>query len=208
MNKVELNKLVFEFATNEQIVSELLDEITNYYLLLYSDERQRFADINEVDLNDYEQDILLANYKIYIENLFMGLRDRGLVKLEELESELSDGITMLMIVFITKQFNRLHDTESSNVIQTAQLSVVEQLQKSNTDVRLTKTWISRNDDRTCKICQALHGMTIPVNENFLVNGQVVDLKDGTRFVYDYVDRTVAVAHPNDRCRIEFNVERD
>jgi len=210
MNETELQDVVYEFTTtsDSQKMIELLGVIITYYLTVYKSERQKFADTNHIDLNDYGQDILLTNYAEYLETLFLGLRDRSLEKLEELESNLEDNINLLMTAFVMNQFRRTHETESSNVIQTAQVGVIEQLQASNTDMRVTKTWISRNDERTCEICRALHGMTIPVQENFLVNGQVVDLKDGTRFVYNYVDRTVAIVHPYDRCRIEFNIERD
>lgn len=210
MNEEVLSKKVYEFATTSDSnrIDELLEEITLHYLELYNYERTHFSDTQKIDLDDYGQDEMLSNYQMYLISLFMGIRERSTVEFDKLNADLEDNITMLMIVYVAIQFSRINITEKSNVKQTAQLSVVQQIQTSNTDVKITKTWISRNDSKTCPICRALHGTTVPVGENFLVNGQVVELHDGTRFVYNYLDRNVAIAHPNDRCRIEFNIEQD
>lgn len=106
--------------------------------------------------------------------------------------------------YVSENYQTIDRSETSNARQLGQLHVVSEVQASSSAVKVYKRWRAHPD--CCDICRALDGAIVPIDEPFLINGQVVELSNGKEFIYNYIDRGVAIAHPNDRCWIEFIIE--
>lgn len=102
------------------------------------------------------------------------------------------------------QKTRIVETETENIRQLVDLDLLMTF-TLDSGIRATKTWRTRGDDKVCPICKAMDGVTVYIDEPFIVNGAAIDTDTGA-FVFDYKDRLVASAHPNDRCVIEINFE--
>ena len=203
------DELLVQFCTTEDDIEaqEILLLLVNQYMQLYYNERAAFAERSGIPLELVMDEGVQGEYALYIADLFTGMRERAEQKRLALEAdrEMQEKERRLALyAFIAVAYQTIDETESSNARQLSQLQVAETAQQQNGAVRITKTWRAHPD--CCEVCSQLDGTTIPIDEHFLVNGQVVELGDGTEFIYNYIDRGVAICHPNDRCWIEFNIE--
>ena len=69
-----------------------------------------------------------------------------------------------------------------------------------TGVRLLKTWNSVGDERTCPICRAMDGLTIPVTESF----QAVAPSASISEELSYTGGDIVYAHPRCRCWVTYS----
>lgn len=194
--------IVVEFLTTDDVnrAAILTESLLDSYMALYDEEIATFASKNDLSIDFVS--MYQATYREYLMDLFIGMRERVQEKEIELQEEKDKARALaLLLIFVEENYNRLKLTELGNIKQTAQLEVVQYLQANDYNVRIMKRWVAHAG--ACEVCQALNGVTIPIDEPFLVNGQVVELASGKEFIYNYIDRSVAIAHPNDQCYIEF-----
>lgn len=200
---MNIDELVNQFALtdNDREAYEYMLVIIEYFLAIYDDEKESFAKSNNVETVDAYETIK-EEYAMYLAELLIGLRNRAQEKMYELSDlDLTERLLFLRI-FVFNDFKRLNTTEAGNLKQIAQLQVVKSVQQNTPAARIYKRWRT-NSANPCEICRALNGTTIPIDEPFLVNGQIVELSNGEEFIYNYIDRSIAIAHPNDQCSIEF-----
>lgn len=219
------DELIIDYCTtdNDEYAEEILLLIIMYFLEAYEDEKIRFARVNNVDITTLNDDAMIDEYVNYLIDLLADMRERCYDKMSVLESLHNEPLPKAevapighgflskedytdLLAFIIVNWDRLEDTEYVSAKQTAQFKVVEIVQEKNSGARIYKQWVAHQDCRTCPVCMSLHGTIIPLEEPFLVNGQVVELDNGKFWTYDYNDRFIAVAHPWDRCWIEFIIE--
>lgn len=199
-------ELIYQYATteDEQEAYELLLLLILFFMTMYEDERKAFAERNSVDLTGMDDSEVTNEYTLYITDLLIGMRERTLKAKQELSVLSRAAFLVAMQQVVKNNWNTLHDSEVGNAKQTAQLEVATLAQMLNRNIQIFKRWVAHPD--CCKICAALDGVQIPIDEPFLVPGQSIDLADGSEFVYEYIERGIATAHPNDRCHVEFIIE--
>lgn len=209
-------EIVEEYATteDEERKEYLLSIIIIYFMELYDIAEKRFSSEYDVDLTEYE-DSLQFEYFQYLYYLLVDFRERALEKKKELEQrerfERDRGTYEEPEIdpfdwFLFEAWAVIERSETDNSQQQAQYGVVLELQRQHPEYEIFKQWIAYPG--CCNICLELSRRPpIPLNEPFLVSGNQVDLPDGKVFIYDYVDRFVAVAHPNDRCSIDYIIRR-
>ncbi|GCF92493.1 hypothetical protein NRIC_03840 [Enterococcus florum] len=193
--------VVVEFLTTDdpEAAAILLSIIIAYYMDNYDLEIAEFASENELSIEF--NPVNKTAYEEYLTDLFIDMRLRVQEKQIELENEDKATAKALLLIFVQQNYERLKVTEMGNIKQTVQLEVVAYLQAMDYNVRIFKRWVAHSG--CCDVCKALNGTTIPIDQPFLVNGQTVELASGKEFIYNYIDRGVAIAHPNDQCYIEF-----
>ncbi len=200
--------IVIEFLTTDDLqrAAILLTTLVDLYMAYYDEELTTFASSNDLSIDFVATN--KAAYEEYLTDLFVDMRTRVKEKEIELNNEDKDEAMafMLLLIFVEQNYNRLKLTELGNIKQTAHLEVVQYLQANDYNVKIFKKWVAHSN--ACEVCQALNGVTLPVDQPFLVNGQIVELANGKEFIYDYIDRGVAIAHPNDQCYIDFILDFD
>lgn len=200
------DELIYQFATTDDEVEayETMLLLTQYYLSAYDSERDEFAARHKVNPQAIMDGGTREEYALYISGILLGMRGR--VKEEEGRlSGLGEAAALPALKkFVWDNYRRIEETEASNAKQLAQLQVVQEIQSKDRAAKIYKRWVARPG--CCEVCRALNGTVKRIDEPFLVNGQVVELEGGKSFTYGYIDRNVAVAHPNDRCTVEFFIE--
>lgn len=203
-----MNGLVYEYATTNDSVraEELLQSLALYYVLMYESEKERFAAENEINSALIDDASYVGEYYLYLMGIFKGMRERTIAERERLSTLNKAKLAIALYAFVKWNFERIDATESGNAIQTAQLQVAWLAKEQNNAARIYKKWVTSKDSKVCPICKALEGTIIPLDEPFLVNGQIIEEASSAEFIYGYIDRYVAVAHPWCRCSIEFIIE--
>lgn len=196
---------LYEFVTtdSEDEAYELLLLFLAYFLSRYDDALAEASEKWNVEIP--EPNTVRMDYAVYVTELIIGFRVRARDKALDLMRGDPDEFKETLEDYIEKDFARLDRTEQEVAEQTAQLQAADKAVELTDDTALYKTWRARPN--CCAICDALDGTTIPVDEPFLVNGQIVELANGKTFIYKYKDRTIAIAHPNCRCWVEFSIRR-
>lgn len=69
-----------------------------------------------------------------------------------------------------------------------------------TDTKIEKTWNCVGDSRTCPICLAMNGLTIPVTESFSNVAPSVDIQEDL----SYTGGDIVYAHPRCRCWVTYS----
>lgn len=69
-----------------------------------------------------------------------------------------------------------------------------------TDTKIEKTWNCVGDSRTCPICLAMNGLTIPVTESFSSVAPSVDIQEDL----SYTGGDIVYAHPRCRCWVTYS----
>lgn len=201
-------ELIFRYATTEDEIEayEIMMLIVAYFLNVYDTARKELAENSDIDLTAADDETTRNEYTLYVMDLVVGMRDRILKEQEKLQDLTEAEYTLRLNEIITINYDRLEITETNNAMQLGQLEAAATAREQNSAIKIYKRWVSRLDTKTCELCKAMHGTVKPIDEPFLVNGQVIELTDGKEFVYKYIERLVAIVHPNDRCRIEFFIE--
>lgn len=75
--------------------------------------------------------------------------------------------------------------------------------KEETGYVIEKTW--RANPSACEYCLALDGTVVDVDKNFINVGDEIKGVDGGTFTNDFVGSESADLHPNDSCRIEYEI---
>lgn len=199
------NDTVYKFATTDDPAQadELLNYIAGLFGSIYADELVSFADRNDIDLSQDAYTHMAAEFGEYVISLLKDMRKRCMQKKGSLKGLTAADIYDQLYEYVLEQFERIEVTETSNALQLAEYHAILVLLDYNGDVTIRKRWRAHPD--CCEICAALDGVEVDIDEYFLVNGQVVEMADGKEFIYKYIDRSVCIAHPNDRCWIEFVV---
>lgn len=194
---------LYEFVTtdSEDEAYELLLLILAHFLSIYDSEIKEHAKEWNVDVP--EPDEVREEFSLYMITLLANFRERARRKALELMKEDSDSFTIALNKFIEQGFSVIERTERETALQTAQLHAVVLAAYLIGNVGIYKTW--RTEPNCCSICDALNGLTVPIDTPFLVNGQMIDLAGGETFIYKYKERQIALAHPHCRCRIEFSI---
>lgn len=197
-------EIIKEYATteNEATAREHLVILVAYFLALYDAEKEDFASNNDVDTRE-TYDPTREQYMYYITDLLIGMRERCLAKKEELRAK-QETVAILLGVYVLKQYQRIKETETVNATQLAQLTVAENVKQTKPTAQIYKVW--RAHSGACDACKAMDGTRILIDEPFLLNGQTIPLANGDEFIYNYIDRGVAILHPNDKCYVEFEIE--
>lgn len=141
---------------------------------------------------------------------------RGADDLRDTLNGLYERISVLLIAYGTKfpnmsvdevrnnvrldnywQADRIVDATDHILANLAELQIVASIIKQQ-DVTVTKTWRAVIDAKTCAVCLAMDGQTVPFDRPFTFNGSEVSLDS------HYSD--FANAHPHCRCQIQYNTE--
>lgn len=193
---------IYNFAITGNIadVDDKLFQLVFYLLGVFDREKEQFAKQNNVKVEPEEFSELRESYAVYLAELLLGMRDRCLEKQQKLKDQ-GEFEKTLMFLFVMNQFKTIEDTEWSNSKQLAQLEVVKEVRLIRPNAKIEKRWVAHAG--ACDFCQAMNGVTIPLDEPFLRSGQIIESDSGEEFIYNYIDRDVAVLHPNDKCYIEF-----
>lgn len=69
-----------------------------------------------------------------------------------------------------------------------------------TNTKIEKTWNCVGDSRTCPICLAMNGLTIPVTESFSSVAPSVDIQEDL----SYTGGDIVYAHPRCRCWVTYS----
>lgn len=69
-----------------------------------------------------------------------------------------------------------------------------------TDTKIEKTWNCVGDSKTCPICLAMNGLTIPVTESFSSVAPSVDIQEDL----SYTGGDIVYAHPRCRCWVTYS----
>ncbi len=89
---------------------------------------------------------------------------------------------------------RIVRTESTRIYNTAQFDSIQKAEEQG--VKMTKTWISSGDDRTRDSHADLDGVTVPIDEPFVIDG------DEGMFPGDFSEARNVI---NCRCTVAYNV---
>lgn len=199
-----MNELVFEYATTENTerASEILADLLLIFIAMYDDAYAEFVASNDIEYDITEYSEIRQDYYDHVLDRLQSIRPRTLEESQKLNG--SEDYIRKLYHFVDVIYTRIFETQRSNAKQLGQLQAVLFYAQNNPNVMINKTWVAQPD--CCPICAELAGTTIPITEYFLVNGQVVELDDDKNFVYSYDNTPVCVAHPNDRCYIEFSIE--
>lgn len=201
-------EIIYQFATteDEDEAYSILLLMIEQFLAQYTAARELFAADNSFELKGYSDESVFDEYALYLFGIFTGLRERAKEQRERLRSQDLNKTEHLIALrrFIINEYETIEATEQGNAIQMGQLSAITALQDQRCDIRIFKEWVAHPD--CCEICKKLNGTILPIEAPFLVDGQVVELPEGKEFVYQYIDRLIAIAHPNDRCHVEFIIE--
>jgi hypothetical protein len=69
-----------------------------------------------------------------------------------------------------------------------------------TEIKIEKTWNCVGDSKTCPICLAMNGLTIPVTESFSSVAPSVDIQEDL----SYTGGDIVYAHPRCRCWVTYS----
>ena len=69
-----------------------------------------------------------------------------------------------------------------------------------TETKIEKTWNCVGDSKTCPICLAMNGLTIPVTESFSSVAPSVDIQEDL----SYTGGDIVYAHPRCRCWVTYS----
>lgn len=97
---------------------------------------------------------------------------------------------------------RLANSEAHRASSMAALDSMKAVEKI-TGRKFLKRWVTRQDNKVCLICAKLHDKTLPLDKAFVNEGGTLDLDNGQVFENKWIAMTVAQAHPNCRCKIEY-----
>lgn len=196
---------IIEFALTKNAieVEENLLLIVEYLLTVFDEEKARYASDNNVEIDPEEYSEMREAYAIYLADLLLGMRERCAAKQSEMEQE-GTVEKALLFSFVLSQFFNIEDTEWSNSKQMAQLEVVNKVRLLRPAAKISKRW--RAHSGACDKCLAMDGTEVPFEEPFLRTGQLIELSTGEEFIYNYIDRDIALLHPHDRCWVEFIIE--
>lgn len=203
-------ELVYHYAstTDQAEADRVLTEIIAFFVDIMLTEVEEFSAANDVDMADYDTEQWVVDYTAYLLEILLGLRQRTQEEKNRIAFENEGDFIADLREWFIAQFDRILYSELVDAKQLGEIIVAHALQQQAKETGLryniNKTWKAFPD--CCPICRQLEGTTIPVDQPFLVNGQQVDLGNGKTFIYDYVDRYIAFAHPNDRCWIELSIE--
>lgn len=192
----------------------LLAIILVFFMDLYEEAKNRFAEKYEIDITEYS-DTIRYEYYNYLYDLLVEAREKAREKKRELDQEEQferDRGTWIEPVFDPfEHFEMIYwatieSSESDRSQQIAQYGVVVELQRQHPEYTIEKFWLAFPG--CCEICAELAKRPpIPLNEPFLHYGSTVTLPGGKVFIYKYINSEVASAHPNDRCRVEYIIRR-
>ena len=117
------------------------------------------------------------------------------------EQEIADKLRNIMNTDEWR-VQRLANSEAHRASSLAALDSMKVAEKI-TGRRVLKRWVTRQDAKVCPICARLHGKTLPLDKPFINEGGTLDLDNGQVFENKWIAMTVAQAHPNCRCKIEY-----
>ena len=202
------DELIYLYAMTDDKVEVLRLQmlIVEAFLLIYEEERDVFAEENGIPPDLVYDDSLKNEYELYVFDLIGRMRDRTQAEMAK-QSEL-DRVAFLIAIkhFVDVNFEAIRRTEEKILKQTADLEVTNALLEKDSTARAYKTWHTSGLQDSCDICKSLDGVTIPIDEPFLVNGQIIELGDGTEFIYTYETRYAASAHTNCNCYITITIQ--
>jgi len=202
------DELIYLYAMTDDKVEALRLQllIVAAFMSVYDEERDDFAEENGIDPDLVYDDSFRDEYELYVFDLIGRMRDRTQVEMKQ-QSEL-DRVAFLIAVkhFVDVNFEAIRRTEEKILKQTADLEVTNALLEKDSTARAYKTWHTSGLQETCDVCKALDGVTIPIDEPFLVNGQIIELGDGKEFIYTYETRYAASAHTNCNCYITITIQ--
>ena len=93
----------------------------------------------------------------------------------------------------------LAENEAENAERYGKLDAAIRLAREN-NVRGYKKWVTAHDDRVCEFCRAMDGKTVPLEEPFAEEGDLISAKDKS-YVVDFGNLDTPDAH--NRCRCTF-----
>ena len=196
-----------QYDDDGKLLRETLTEVynTSYYRTAWALESETRARLgySAVDLKTVQLSIqnpftgLTLNDRLerHRTNLIYGLKEeltRGFVN-GDTYPQISRRVKDLLEGDAGKAI-RIVRTESTRIYNEAQYDSI--LHAEEQGITMTKTWISSRDDRTRESHEMLDGVTIPVDEPFVIDG------DEGMFPGDFSEARNVI---NCRCTVEYNV---
>jgi len=133
-----------------------------------------------------ESDLLEMSRHIAV--IMFGFRER-MQEIED-EGELADNIAW--------QWERIFIDQTVRAIEAGKLFGYMFVERVSGQV-WEKTWMSRLAHNTCAVCEELHGMTIPVQQDFLSLGQILILPNDRHYAQTYGNLSAPSVHPHCQC---------
>lgn len=200
-----IENYAYEFinAKDDEEREQLFLVIIYMMLQFYQEEIISFAkkyklEITIEDLEELNNEEFILNYQSYLTDILIGIYEDMKARQEQGKQDI--------YTYVVNRIKTMFKTEYENMTQTGQLTAIYIYSQMNNDFMIYKTWVTSGDNLVCPMCRELEGTRLPYDEPFLVNGQVIEGTDGKPSVYSYMPRYAALAHPNCRCHIEFEIE--
>lgn len=121
----------------------------------------------------------------------------------DLRSKVLDSVETVNVQSLLDEFkhkiDRIAMSEIQMLIEKASVESAK-LFELVTDTKIEKTWNCVGDSRTCPICLAMNGLTIPVTESFSSVAPSVDIQEDL----SYTGGDIVYAHPRCRCWVTYS----
>lgn len=121
----------------------------------------------------------------------------------DLRSKVLDSVETVNVQSLLDEFkhkiDRIAMSEIQMLIEKASVESAK-LFELVTDTKIEKTWNCVGDSKTCPICLAMNGLTIPVTESFSSVAPSVDIQEDL----SYTGGDIVYAHPRCRCWVTYS----
>lgn len=194
----------FSISQINEIVGYLVDKYTEFFLV------ELDYLMNELDIDMTPVERRNTENRVDTSSFARANRDRIANLLINRVQEFIDWTESADSEKMTEQEIRDHGLNVMLVIATSELHMAiekasvtsSKLIQDVSMVKINKTWNSVNDEKTCELCKAMDGITIPVTESFINTPQGADYYSEL----SYTGGDIPYAHPRCRCWFTYSKE--
>lgn len=223
------NKFSLSFQEQKKLALKNLKNINKALDIKSSDllDKEYLIDSSFNILSEEELNILIINGKIgadYLNHSFTEDTDRikgyidslhGISRnIADTTAEALDGL--MSIAKNTDELAKLIESTFDNMseVRARTIALTESQNSSNFGLMegyrqagvTKKIWWTALNDRVCPYCNALHGKTISIEENYYNKGETIEGDNGKKTVNDYKNIPAPALHTNCQCFILPKVE--